>query len=123
MKAELDKEIIMPNWAIYYINSYYGRNYFVNNATGTAGNMPKINQKVVTSLPIPVPPIKEQKELLNIMDKLFEKEALIKEAIDLVESIKLIKKSILTKAFRGELGSNDLEDGSSIELLESIMNN
>lgn len=121
MRAELDKDVIIPNWATYYINSYYGRNYFINNATGTAGNMPKINQKVVTGLPIPIPPMEEQKELINIMDKLFEKEVLIKEAIDLEESIKLIKKSILTNAFRGELGSNDLNEESSLEILKELI--
>lgn len=121
MRAELNKEIIISNWAVYYINSYYGRNYFVNNATGTAGNMPKINQKVVISLPIPIPPTEEQKELVKIMDRLFEKEKSINELIYLDELIDITKKSILAKAFRGELGSNDLDEESSIELLKDLI--
>lgn len=121
MRAELNKNIVVPNWAVYYINSYYGKNYFTSNATGTAGNMPKINQKVVCSLPVPIPPIEEQIELTRIMDKLFEKEKDIKELLGLNKRINIIKKSILAKAFRGELGSNDLEEESSIELLKKIL--
>ncbi len=39
----------------------------------------------------------------------------------MLEQIDLIKKSILARAFRGELGTNDPAEESSIELLKEIL--
>ena len=39
----------------------------------------------------------------------------------MIKQIDLIKKSILAKAFRGELGTNNLEEESAIELLKEIL--
>ncbi len=79
--------------------------YFRANATGTAGNMPKINQQTVSNTPITVPTLPEQQEITRILDILLEKEQQSKEAAETVlEQIDLMKKAILAKAFRGELG-------------------
>ena len=79
--------------------------YFRANATGTAGNMPKINQQTVSNTPITVPTLPEQQEITRILDSLLEKEQQSKEAAETVlEQIDLMKKAILAKAFRGELG-------------------
>jgi type I restriction enzyme S subunit len=52
----------------------------------------------VTNLP-------EQQEITHILDILLEKEQQSKEAAETVlEQIDLMKKAILAKAFRGELG-------------------
>ena len=40
-----------------------------------------------------------------------------------MREIELIKKSILARAFRGELGTNDPSEESAIELLKSILDN
>lgn len=39
----------------------------------------------------------------------------------LIDQVDLMKKSILAKAFRGELGTNDPSEESSIELLKQIL--
>ncbi|WP_458400103.1 restriction endonuclease subunit S [Mailhella sp.] len=79
--------------------------YFRANATGTAGNMPKINQQTVSNTPITVPTLPEQQEITRILDSLLEKEQQSKEVAETVlEQIDLMKKAILAKAFRGELG-------------------
>ncbi len=46
------------------------RAYFLKNATGTSGSMPKINQVVVKSTPIPLPPPAEQKRIVAKVDEL-----------------------------------------------------
>ncbi len=79
--------------------------YFRSNATGTAGNMPKINQQIVSNTPIIVPTFKEQQEITRILDSLLAKEQQVKEVAETVlEQIDLMKKAILARAFRGELG-------------------
>jgi len=42
-------------------------------------------------------------------------------AENVIESIELVKKSILAKAFRGELGTNNPSEESSIELLKQVI--
>lgn len=70
---------------------------------------------------IPLPPVEEQKEIVRILNKLLEEESKIEELTQLEEQIELIKKSILAKAFRGELGTNCKEDESAFELLKQIL--
>ena len=71
---------------------------------------------------IPVPTIAEQNEIVRILDSLFAKEQQAKEAAEAVlEKIDLLKKSILARAFRGELGTNDPTEESALELLKEIL--
>lgn len=46
------------------------RDYLRQRATGTSGTMPKINQSVLTNLPLPVPPKTEQKLIVAKVDEL-----------------------------------------------------
>ena len=115
------KEINNKKYIDYYLKSDRVLNYFRSNATGTAGNMPKINQKVVSETPLILPKKLEQNEIVRILDDMFAKEQQAKEAAETVlEQINLIKKSILSRAFRGELGTNDQNEESAVALLKRI---
>ena len=115
------KEINSKKYIDYYLKSDRVLNYFRSNATGTAGNMPKINQKVVSETPLILPKKLEQNEIVRILDDMFAKEQQVKEAVEtVVEQIDLIKKSILSRAFRGDLGTNDQNEESAVELLKRI---
>ena len=71
---------------------------------------------------IAVPCADEQTEIVRILDSLFPKEQQAKEAAEAVlEKIDLLKKSILARAFRGELGTNDPTEESALELLKSVL--
>lgn len=73
---------------------------------------------------IPIPDIEEQREVVRILDYVITKEQHIMElATKNLAQIELLKKSILAKAFRGGLGTNDGDDGSAMELLKSILAN
>ena len=39
----------------------------------------------------------------------------------LIDQIDTMKKSILARAFRGELGTNDIQDESAVELVKRMM--
>ena len=76
----------------------------------------------LSKLPIHLPHVPEQTEIVRILDSLFAKEQQAKEAAEAVlEKIDLLKKSILARAFRGELGTNDPTEESALELLKSIL--
>lgn len=88
----------------YILSTQATLNYFRTNATGTAGNMPKINQQIVSNTPIVVPSSEEQQEIVRVLDFLLAKERQAKEAAETVlNQIALMKKAILARAFRGEL--------------------
>lgn len=96
----------------YYINSID----LVPYVTGSA--QPKMTQAKMNGIPIPVPSVLEQSEIVRILDSLFAKEQQAKEAAEAVlEKVDLQKKSILARAFRGELGTNDPTEESAMELL------
>ena len=85
-------------------------------------NVPQINNKDMVKLTVPTPLVEEQKEIVRILDSLFAKEQQAKEAAEAVlEKIDLLKKSILARAFRGELGTNDVGEESALELLKSVL--
>lgn len=107
-----------------YLYYYMLSDTFIDFASnsGSRSVLPKINQKELGKINVPVCSINEQKEIVRILDKLLEEEAKIDELTELEEQIELIKKSILAKAFRGQLGTNSEDDESAIELLKEILN-
>lgn len=64
----------------------------------------------------------EQFEIVQILDNLLAKEQQAKEAAEAVlEQIDTMKKAVLARAFRGELGTNDPAEESAVELLKTIL--
>ncbi|NFH92012.1 restriction endonuclease [Clostridium botulinum] len=82
---------------------------------------PGVNAEKLKKVIIPLPEIEEQKEIVRILDKLLQDESKIEELTALEDQIELIKKSILAKAFRSELGTNDPNEESALELLKEIL--
>ena len=54
----------------YVLKSPYVRQYYSRSASGTSESMPKINQSIVASTVIPLPPISEQKRIVKMIDEL-----------------------------------------------------
>lgn len=75
----------------------------IDKANGTAiKNIPPF--KVMKAMPIHLPLLSEQREIVRILDGLLTKEQQAKESAQTVlEQIDLMKKAILARAFRGEL--------------------
>ena len=94
--------------------------YLEENSVGST--MKNLNEKVVRLLPIPDFTVDEQLEIVRILDNLLAKEQQAKEVAEKVlEQIDLIKKAILARAFRGELGTNNPSEESAVELLKVIV--
>lgn len=59
---------------------------------------------------------------MNRIETLLDKEIAAYEAAEeVIERIEMVKKSILAKVFRGELGTNDPSEESLIEQLKHII--
>ncbi|MCM1498755.1 MAG: restriction endonuclease subunit S [Clostridium sp.] len=112
---------VSSEFIAYQLKTERVMNYIRSNATGTAGNMPKINQKVVSAIPIVLPSREEQIEIVRILDLINIKEFQICTLQEKVlEKIEAMRKSILKKAFCGELGTNNPEEQSAMEILKTI---
>lgn len=89
--------------------------------TGAVGQQ-RVPKSFLEDYPLTIPSVPEQVEIVRILDSLFAKEQQAKEAAEAVlEKIDLLKKSILARAFRGELGTNDPTEESALELLKEIL--
>ena len=76
---------------------------------------PNLNTNIIGSIEIDVPTVNEQKEIITILNNLFSQE---RRARDLAESVIAqidgMKKAILARAFRGELGTNDPSEAACV---------
>ena len=112
---------IHANFLTLYLNSADARSQMFKKAKSSAG-INNINSKELGAITVALPPISEQAEIVRILDSLFAKEQQAKETAEAVlEKIDLLKKSILARAFRGELGTNDPTEESALELLKEIL--
>lgn len=106
----------------YFMNSLYAKIRCME-VKSDGVSQSNINAEKLGDFDIPLPSSEEQKEIVKILDKLLEEESKIEELTQLEEQIELIKKSILAKAFRGELGTNCLEDESALGVLKECLQN
>lgn len=105
-----------------YLLYYFMRNYWDIREKAVGGNQLNLSLTIIKELNIEIPPIDEQVEIVQILDDLFAKEQQTKEAAEAVlDQIDLMKKSILARAFRGELGANDPNEESAVELLKRVL--
>lgn len=104
----------------YFMNTEKFIFYTVSNSKGI--NLPRISEKEVSGILVNVPTLSEQSEIVRIIDGLFAKEQQAKElAENVLAKIDLIKKAILARAFRGELGTNNPADEPAVELLKRVL--
>ena len=76
----------------------------------------------IKDIETPIPSIEEQTEIVRLLDDLLAREQQAKEAAEgVLEQIDLIKKAILARAFRGELGTNDPSEESAVELVKRVL--
>lgn len=112
---------IVPQYMVYFSKSETYRQYIKENMVSSAGQN-TISRKGMTRLQITMPPKDEQEQIVSILSNLFEKEQQAKEAAEqVIDQIDTTKKSILSRAFRGELGTNDPNDESAVELLKRML--
>ena len=82
----------------------------------------RVPKRYLETYKLNLPKFNEQREIVRILDGSFAKEQQTKEAAEAVlDQIDLMKKSILARAFRGELGTNDPSEESAVELLKEII--
>jgi type I restriction enzyme S subunit len=121
MRVRADDKKVLPPYLATYLNSDSARAYFRANASGTAGNMPKINGTIVRETLVPTPPLEEQHEIVRRIEAAFARiDRLAGEAKRALALVGRLDEAILAKAFRGELVPQDETDEPAERLLARI---
>lgn len=98
--------VLQPNEKLNnrFLFYYFMCNYWQIREQSVGGNQLNLSGKIIASFPIKLPPQNYQLSIVNFLDSILEKESRAKEAAKTVlDQIALLKKSILVRAFRGEI--------------------
>lgn len=83
---------------------------------------PGVNASKLKQIKFKCPTLSEQHEIVRLIDDLLARERAAQQATEqALASIDLMKKSILARAFRGELGTNKASEASALELLKQVL--
>ena len=111
-------ELLMSEFLFYY----FMKNYWQFREEAVGENQPNYSAKMISSWSISLPTIPEQHEIVRLIDDLLARERKAQQATEqALASIDLMKKSILARAFRGELGTNKASEASALELLRQVL--
>lgn len=101
-----------------YLN--YRKKEILKNISGSA--ITRLTLSKIKDILIPLPTLPEQHEIVRLIDDLLARERAAQQAAEqALASIDLMKKSILARAFRGELGTNKASEASALELLRQVL--
>ena len=121
IRAKPNHSIINAHYLTIFLNSTDARGQMFRRAKSSAG-INNINTKELGAISLTIPSLPEQDEIVHIINEMMDKDQQSKEAAEAVlDQIELMKKSILARAFRGELGTNDPNEESAVELLKRVL--
>jgi len=104
IKIHPRESVVLPEFLWTALSSKEAREYFRENAAGSQGSMPKINQAIVENAIIPLPPIEEQREIVYRVKALFKLADAVEERVSAATiRVGKLTQAILAKAYRGEL--------------------
>lgn len=115
-----DENKLNNKYLHYFVRQKTFRDEAKGEMTGAVGQQ-RVPKTFLENYKMKVPTIKEQQEIVNILDKLLAKYNKIKNLEQQLEKIELLKKAILAKAFRGELDTNNPDEESAENLLKEIL--
>ena len=105
-----------------YLYFFFMCNYWDIREQAVGGNQLNLSATIIGKLNIDIPNLEEQYVITELLDSIIEKEYQTKQiAESVIDQIDAMKKAILARAFRGELGTNNPEEESAVELLKQIL--
>jgi type I restriction enzyme S subunit len=112
--AELSSKFVS-----FYANAF-GQPFFMQKGKQSV-NLASISLTAISGLPIPLPPVEEQREIVELLeDKLGEIGQLEKACEHELSRSSALRRSVLRHAFAGKLVPQDLNDEPASKLLERI---
>lgn len=110
----------IANYVLRWLMSISGREQILRVASSTSG-LYTLNLTKVSALPVPLPPLEEQFEIIGIIEREF---SIINNMVTVVDQtliqVQKLRQNILKKAFSGQLVVQDPTDEPAEKLLERI---
>jgi type I restriction enzyme S subunit len=105
-----------------YLYYYFMCHYWDYREKAVGGNQPNYSATMVGKWHIDIPSMPEQQKIIYILEQILAKERQANELAKMVmENIDIMKKSILARTFRGELGTNDPSEENARVLLKKVL--
>ncbi|MEB5478284.1 restriction endonuclease subunit S [Shouchella clausii] len=120
IRARFDIRTIDPLYIVYLFESELIREQLNQKIVSSAGQN-TISQGSLNELMLPLPPKQEIDIIVSEIQSLFEKEQMVMSLIEKEINLDTLKQSILSKAFKGQLGTNDPTEENAIELLKEVL--
>ncbi len=102
IRIVVDQQQALPQFVIAYINSPAGRQYIESQLTRAIGQV-NVNAQKLKAMPLPIPPLSEQRRILDYLDGVQARVAELKrlQAASVAE-VERLEGAVLARAFRGE---------------------
>ena len=114
---QTDPRRCTPEWLFYALMARYE----ATRRAGVGGQQPALNRSRVAALPVPLPPLLEQRRLVaEVEQRLSVIDAMAAAIASAQRRSAALRRSILERAFRGELVPQDPSDEPASVLLERI---
>lgn len=113
----LDERFVEPKYLWYWLQGAYEKNRQAGSGTGPQA----LNCQRVRELPLYLPPIAEQREIIRQIERLFMFLERLEDTLDSAFTfVEQITPSLLAKAFRGELIPQDPNEESAAESIARL---
>lgn len=124
LRIRVNRTIVMPKFFQFYTRGYDYKDEVVDRVN-RAVNQVSLNQKNLSEIPFPIPPLNEQQRIVNRIESLFEKLDKARELIEEArEGFKKRKQSIIERSLKGEFLSGiqlkEIELGSIVNFKNGL---
>ncbi|NHM17221.1 restriction endonuclease subunit S [Tritonibacter mobilis] len=120
IRVRLDHERARPEYVQQVLASVASREFIERLAKSTSG-VNNINSAQIASIPVPLPPLEEQTEIVRRIETAFARiDRMVAEATKALALLERLEAQLLAKAFRGELVPQDPNDEPASALLARI---
>ena len=120
IRVIVDRDRVLPEWIAAYVTAGTGRREVEQRLKTTAGQV-GISGSQLRTVPIAVPPISYQQQAVDKIAAVLAERERLRQTLSAVEvRVETLRRSILSKAFSGQLVPQDPSDEHASLLLERI---
>jgi type I restriction enzyme S subunit len=119
IRFRLDQKAVEPDFALLFLMSPDGQSRLVGGTTAVA--QPNVNAKAISAIPLSLPTLPEQAEIIRRVEALFAMVDRIEARLSAARAqVERLTPATLSKAFRGDLVPQDPNDEPASKLLERL---
>jgi type I restriction enzyme S subunit len=115
----IDRSLLDPRLVSHWGNTF-GQQFFLIHGIQTT-NLASINRAVLSRLPVPIPPLSEQSQIINEVERRLAAAGRLSTTLDnQIERVRATRESLLREAFAGRLVPQNPNDEPAAILLDRI---